>query len=267
LVQLRPALRTLPIVGVVALAVAACLVAGPADAFAGGSAARAPAASAAPKTPRPKRGIDVSHWQRSIDWGQVADAGIDFAIAKATEGTGRVDHWYVRNAEAARSQGIRFTAYHYARPARGKKSARRQADFFLQHAQLTDRDLAPALDLERTDGLGPAALRRWTLTWLRRVEERLGVKPIVYTSPAFWASAMANTRDIAKAGYRVLWIAHYGTPQPQVPARRWNGHGWTIWQWTKCGHVSGISGCVDRDALNGISLKALTIRQLRTDRT
>ncbi len=36
-------------------------------------------------------GIDVSSWQQTIDWPSVASAGITFAWAKATEGTGLQD--------------------------------------------------------------------------------------------------------------------------------------------------------------------------------
>ncbi|WP_039950325.1 GH25 family lysozyme, partial [Wolbachia pipientis] len=33
-----------------------------------------------------KKGIDVSHWDVDIDWSEVANDGIQFAFAKATEG-------------------------------------------------------------------------------------------------------------------------------------------------------------------------------------
>jgi GH25 family lysozyme M1 (1,4-beta-N-acetylmuramidase) len=213
-----------------------------------------------------RHGIDVSHWQRNIDWHRVRRAGIDFAIAKATEGTGYVDHFYARNAKKARRAGIRFTAYHFARPQGGAQNARKQADFFVKKARLRSTDLVPALDLEQSGGLGPVALQRWVLAFLKRVETRIHAKPMVYTSPGFWTGNMANTRSIAKAGFRVLWVANYGTNRPMVPARRWNGHGWTIWQWTKCGSVAGIDGCVDRNALAGVKLKNLTISALRKKR-
>lgn len=211
------------------------------------------------RAPGVRRGIDVSHWQGHIGWYHVRRSGVKFVIAKATEGNKSVDHTYRRNAKMARRVGIPFTAYHFARPSRVAGSAVAQADFFLAYAKLQSGDLVPALDLERAGGLGPVALQRWVLAFLRRVEKRLGVKPMVYTSPGFWTGPMNNTRTIAKAGYRVLWVAHYGTARPSVPARRWNGSGWTIWQWTKCGHVDGIRGCVDRDALTGVRLANLTI--------
>jgi GH25 family lysozyme M1 (1,4-beta-N-acetylmuramidase) len=213
--------------------------------------------------PMARQGIDVSHWQGGINWVQVAGAGIDFAIAKATQGTSIADKYYVRNAHRARKQGIRFTAYHFAQPGRGPNSATRQADFFLGHAKLGSNDLVPALDIERTGGLGRTALRRWVLDWLGQVQARIGVKAIVYSNPGFWHSAMGNTSAIARAGYEVLWVAHWNTEHPSVPAQRWDGNGWTIWQWTKCGHVPGIRTCVDRDALTGTRLKDLTIRFLR----
>ena len=208
-------------------------------------------------------GIDVSHWQGRIAWHKVRNSGIRFAIAKATDGLRGVDGSYHRNSRMARRAGIAFTAYHFARPAAGVANARAQADFFVDHAKLQPGDLVPALDLEKSGGLGPVALQRWVMAFLVRVEQRLGVKPMVYTSPGFWTGPMANTRTIARAGFRVLWVAHWGTQRPSVPARHWNGIGWTVWQWTKCGRVDGIQGCVDRDALSGVRLADLTIASQR----
>ena len=215
---------------------------------------------AAARAPGARHGIDVSHWQGRIHWFKVRKSGIRFAIAKATEGLGGVDKTYRHNAIGARRAGVAFTAYHFARPNGGVANARAQADFFVNTAKLQGGDLVPALDLERAGGLGAAALQRWVLAFLKRVEQRLGVKPMIYTSPGFWTGHMANTRTIVKAGYQVLWVAHYGTAKPSVPAKKWNGRGWTIWQWTKCGQVSGIKTCVDRDTLNGVRLQNLTIK-------
>jgi lysozyme len=215
------------------------------------------------QAPGARQGIDVSHWQGRINWKLVAGSGIDFAIAKATQGSSIVDEWYDRNARRARGQGIRFTAYHFAQPGRRINSAIRQADFFLRHAALTSADLLPALDMERSGGLSPGDLRRWVRDFLNRVYVRIGVKAIVYSNPAFWRGAMADTPAIAHAGYEVLWLAHWGTVRPSVPARRWDGNGWTIWQWTECGRVPGVSTCVDRDAVTGTPLKDLTIAFLR----
>jgi len=209
-----------------------------------------------------KEGIDVSHWQGAINWPKVKAAGIDFVFAKATDGNKLVDWWYRRNAIGAVQQGIHFTAYHYARPIHWWGSAIRQAKFFVAHANLQVGMLRPALDIELTGNLHPHRLIQWTLAWLKTVQRLTGVTPILYTSPGFWYDAMDDTTAIVDAGYTVLWIAHWGVATPVAPADQWGSNGWTFWQWTACGHVSGVAGCVDRDALVGAKLKALTITSL-----
>lgn len=231
------------------------------------SAAAEAATSAGPARGRGfSTGIDVSHWQTYVRWGRVARDGIDFAIVKATDGTSMKDPWYDRNKTRAQRAGLKFTAYHFARPGRQggslQSDARMEARWFLRHADLQPRNLAPVLDLEVHNGLSSSALRTWTLTWLRTVQRELGVKPVVYTSPGFWTGQAGNTRAIARAGFDDLWVAHYGTSRPKVPAGRWGGNGWTFWQWTQCGRVSGVKGCVDRNYFRGRDLDEMSIRSL-----
>jgi GH25 family lysozyme M1 (1,4-beta-N-acetylmuramidase) len=209
-----------------------------------------------------RQGIDVSHWQGWIDWRRVARSGVDFAIAKATEGTWMVDDRYRANKAGAQRAGIRFTAYHFANPSGRRRDAVREADYFVRHARLNGWNLIPALDLEAHGGLRPRELTDWTLRWLRRVEKKLGVKPMLYTAPGFWHDRMGRTPRIAKAGYRTLWIAHWGTHRPAVPTP-WRGAGWTIWQWTETGQVSGVATPVDRNLYSGPKLRQLTIGEVR----
>jgi hypothetical protein len=44
-----------------------------------------------------------------------------------------------------------------------------------------------------------------------------------------------------------------------VPGFDWAGFGWTFWQWTSCGHVAGIRGCVDLDRFNGADLSPVLL--------
>ena len=189
-----------------------------------------------------REGIDVSHWNGTINWGQVAASGKSFAIAKATEGVGYVDDTYAFNKAQARANGLKFGAYHFARP---ENNAVREADWFVDHAAYEHGMLIPTLDLERTGGRGPTGLTNWTKSWLQRVEERLGVKPMIYMSPHFWRTNLRDTRWFADNGYDVLWIAHWHVSAPLPPAENWGGKGWTFWQYTSDGRVPGISGRVD----------------------
>lgn len=207
-------------------------------------------------------GVDVSHWQGRINWRSAQSAGVTFVFAKATEGRTFVDGQYARNRARADALGIHFSAYHFARPDRTAGDAVREADHFVRTAALAGRHLLPVLDLEVTGGLGPRALARWARAWLERVHARLGVKPMIYTSPSFWRDELGNTTWFANNGYR-LWIAHWRADQPRVPAANWGGQGWTFWQLTDCARVSGISGCVDGDLHRGTDIERLTIRRLR----
>ncbi len=208
-------------------------------------------------------GIDVSHWQGFIRWHKVAAAGVDFAIAKATDGTWMVDPRYARNEARAEANGIFFTAYHYARPTTATNDAVKEADFFVKNANLTGDNLVPALDIETSGGLDRHQLRGWVLSWLDEVDQKLGVKPMIYTSPSFWAYYLGNTQIVARRGYQVVWVAHWGVYKPRVPAKDWNKNGWTYWQWTSQSHVAGIYGHVDRDWFHGDDLTALTIGSMR----
>jgi len=207
-------------------------------------------------------GIDISHWQGQPNWAQVKADGVRFVIAKATEGRDFVDDRYLSNKAGASAQTIPFGAYHFARPDKTAGDAVAEADHFVNNAKLTGSNLIPVLDLEVTGGLGVKKLKAWTWAWMNRVEARLGVKGMIYTSPSFWRDRMGNAQGFARQGHR-LWIAHWDAAKPTLPASNWGGKGWTIWQHTDNGSVAGITGDVDRDRLNGLSLAPLKIKNNR----
>ncbi len=204
-------------------------------------------------------GIDVSHWQGQPDWAQVKADGVRFVFAKATEGRDFVDEQYAANMAGAGGQAIAFGAYHFARPDNTAGDAVAEADNFVDHAGLQGWHLLPVLDLEVNGGMSVKKLKAWTWAWLNRVEDRLGVKPMIYTSPSFWRDSMGNARGYADRGHR-LWIAHWDAVQPSLPASNWGGRGWTFWQHTDNGSVAGIQGDVDQDRFKGTSLAPLKIK-------
>src|SRR5215210_3716494 len=60
-------------------------------------------------------GIDVSHWQGTINWASAA-AGKQFAFTKATEGTTYVDPTVATNTSGAQNAGLLTGVYHFAHP-------------------------------------------------------------------------------------------------------------------------------------------------------
>jgi GH25 family lysozyme M1 (1,4-beta-N-acetylmuramidase) len=199
-------------------------------------------------------GIDVSKYQGTIDWTQVAGSGKRFAIMRATLGTTYVDPMYATNHVGAKTAGLQVAAYHFATPSSAPGDAVLEADWFVQNAALQPGDLVPALDIEQSGGLSVANLQAWVGAWLAEVYARLGVRPMVYTSPNFWKNSLGDTTMFADQGYGVLWVAHWFVSSPTIPANGWGGRGWTFWQYDDCGSVPGIGGCVDLDRYNGTDL-------------
>jgi lysozyme len=221
-------------------------------------------ADAAPVPTERVPGIDVSRFQRTINWNNVALDGVQFAFVQASRGSGHdctvkpgqcgADQFYDRNYLNAKDYGIRVGPYHRAfvggnGPTQVKADARAEARVFsLSVGDLGGTDLRPALDMETPfAGLNPFELRLWARTWLRSVQRRLGVKPIIYTNVTSW-NALGNPTWFAEHGYS-LWVANWDVLTPQVPAQNWAGNGWRIWQHSSSGSVEGIRGNVDLDWL------------------
>lgn len=207
-------------------------------------------------------GIDVSEWQGPIDFGRVRASGSQFVIIRATAGRLTTDSRYPRNRAAAEAAGLTVGAYHFANPDTKIGSitldATLEADHFLAVAGYRHGMLVPMLDLETGASLGPARLQTWVKTWLARVYAKLGVRAIIYTSQTFWSRSMSDTRWFADNGYQVLWIAHWDTTSPAIPAANWAGSSWTMWQYSNCGKVAGIGRCVDLDRFRGSDLWSIT---------
>ena len=200
-------------------------------------------------------GVDVSHYQGGIDWARVAadslgDFPLRFVFIKATEGGDHGDTTFLRHFEEARKAGLLRGAYHYFIP---KTDARRQADFFIRTVPLRKGDLPPVLDVETTGGLSRKELRAAVKTWLDRVEQHYGVKPILYASYKF---KMRYLNDSLFNTYP-YWIAHY-----YVDSVRYRGT-WHFWQHTDVGQVPGIEQDVDLNVFNGSleELRALTLQR------
>jgi GH25 family lysozyme M1 (1,4-beta-N-acetylmuramidase) len=210
--------------------------------------------------PNTLEGIDISHWQNTINWASVAKAGKKFAFMKASEDVDYADPLYQTNRAQAKSNGIVVGAYHFAQPSAVAGNGAAQADHFINTAQPTKGEMLPVLDLERTNGLTDPQMITWVRDFLQRVQDRIGVKAIIYCSPSFWKTYMSDTTWFAQNGYQVLWIAHWTTATtPSLPAGGWSSSGWTFWQYTSSGSVAGISGRVDLDRFKGLSLTRVLI--------
>lgn len=185
-------------------------------------------------------GVDVSHWQGSINWPAVRAAGHSFAILKATEATNYKDPTFDANRARARAAGLVTGAYHFARGG----SVAAEADWFCQAVGSLAPGELVVLDWEISNPNPPA----WCSSWLARVRDRLGVKPLIYMN---YSAARGSNWGPVIAGDYGLWLARYngtadkagteGTPWPFVAMK----------QYTDTGRVPGISGNVDLNTFFG----------------
>jgi lysozyme len=188
-------------------------------------------------------GVDVSHYDGTIDWAKAKAAGIAFAFMKATESTGFVDPTFATNWKDAGAQGIIRGPYHFFRAS---VDGVQQADYFLQNAGSPGAgDFPLALDLETLDSQPAATVAQRALDFLQHIEAKTGRTPVVYTSASFLSSIGSP------AGFQpyTLWVANWQVSCPKVPSPPWND--WVIWQHSSTGTVPGIAGMVDLDEFNG----------------
>lgn len=184
------------------------------------------------------RGIDVSAWQRDIDWGAVKDSGVAVALIRSSEGESVVDAYFERNYAGAKAANIAVGFYHFM-TAETVEEAMHQADFFISVIDGKEADCLLALDVGGGSRLSNDAITAVANAFLSRVEERTGLGVMLYTDA--WAAKARFGESLAKYP---IWVANYGVEEPE-------GNGkWPYWvgfQYSDEGKVPGITGRVDLD--------------------
>jgi len=198
-------------------------------------------------------GIDVSHYQETINWDSVQNGShefpLHFVFVRATAGKNGNDNTFKANWKKAKEHGFLRGAYHYYRP---DENSLEQADFFIKTVKLAKGDLPPVLDIEQMpDGQSMDSLKNGLKRWLDRVERHYGVKPILYSGESFYNDFLEEEF----AGYN-LWIANYSFFEDELQPE------WLFWQFTDKASINGIVGNVDVNVYNGdmAGLKGLTKR-------
>jgi len=185
------------------------------------------------------RGIDVSHYQGSVDWSALkAKHHLSFGAAKASEGTSFVDSQFARNWAGMKAAGLSRIAYHYATPS--SSSARTQAGILVSLADPVPGD-ALCLDLEKSN-----LSQSQTNTWMRAFGDALRDLAPGVTTVAYLGGYAANgSGQSAVDHFDRWWYPRYASMSPAThwpvvyapPVDR-NTTGWAhppaphIWQWT-----------------------------------
>ena len=173
------------------------------------------------------RGIDISHWNGTVDFQKVKDSGIDFVVIKATEGTGFLDPKWQYNWRASLDTGLVVMPYHFFR---SNYKGAEQVDWFMQNAEAyLDRVEGKTVlwwDVETADGVD-ITTRQNRLHGACVNTVKMGLQAGYYSSPYKWQTLVGNpvwTNDYFG------WVAHWSNVSyPTLPI------GWTkektkVWQ-------------------------------------
>ena len=201
----------------------------------------APSSSRGPINNLPD-GIDVSHYQGTINWASVAASGkVGFAYVKASESVSFIDDYYQYNMAQGRKHGINMGSYHFYR-AHVDQDA--QFQHMISVIDPAKQDLVPVIDVESANGVTVEPFASRLRRFLKRVEDYYGRPPILYTYVNFY------NKYLAYRGFEhyPLFIAFYQDSTPRVA----DGNKYILWQYTSKGHVNGVNGNVDRSKfMNG----------------
>lgn len=218
-----------------ALAVAACGSAGDGAPGEDVGSSSSEALTTVPPGPNKVYGIDVSHFQGSLNWAAEKAQGRLFAVASVGDGLYQ-DPNFATNWAGMKAAGVIRGAYQFFEPG---IDPIQQADILIAKVgKLGDGDLPATIDVEATGNQSPATVAARVGQWLARVEAGTGRKPMIYTGPYFWQDHVSSTAY----GAYPLWIADYGVSAPKLPAP-WGA--FKIWQYSDSG------GSLDLDLFNG----------------
>ncbi|MCI2048355.1 MAG: hypothetical protein LKJ76_01390 [Lachnospiraceae bacterium] len=183
----------------------------------------------------PASGIDVSGFQGTINWVQVKQSGVQFAMVRCGNSVYGLDSKFAYNMAAANAVGIRTGVYCYTY---AMNAAQAMVD-----AQLIVSACAPytvsfpiAIDLEDSCHLSLTPQQQADIVnAFCAVIYNAGYTPMVYTSADWFQKKMGPVMWDH-------WVASYGDTCAYPGA-------YTMWQYSDSGTVSGISGNVDQDYL------------------
>jgi lysozyme len=187
------------------------------------------------------KGVDVSVYQDTVNWTAVKAAGIDFAIARISDGSD-LDTQFGANWPGMKSAGLVRGAYQFFEPGEDPTT---QANIVISAVGvLGDGDLPVTADMEITGGQSGATIAAHLQTWVNAVQAGTGKAPMVYTAEGYWDSDVGSSAF----GDLPLWVANWDVTCPTL-ATGWSS--WKVWQYADNGTVSGIPDTVDLDEFNG----------------
>ena len=181
-------------------------------------------------------GIDVSHWQGTIDWSAVAKTGIDFVMIKAGGSDGKIEPFYTEstfeeNYASAKANGLNVGAYYYVGPNfLSAEDGIADAKRFLDIIEGKTFEMPIALDLESTRIEDKTGATDAAIAFCETLENA-GYYVVIYGSDLY---GFKDRMEIDRLKDYDKWVARYGS-EPQYVKE------YGMWQYSSTEHIDGIT--------------------------
>ena len=191
--------------------------------------------------------IDVSRYQKNINWSNVKAADIEYAIIRVGfrgYETGRlsIDPYFEQNITGAKAAGIKCGVYFYS-VAKDIAEAVEEANFVLNAIKDYNLDLPIAIDIEhysdRVINLTAAQRTDNAIAFMERIKQA-GYKTMLYTYYNFYNNHLEKSRLLNYT----LWMAYYTDNDSLLGDIVYDG-----WQYASNGNVNGIDGNCDMNVI------------------
>lgn len=150
-------------------------------------------------------GIDVSKYQKDLDFSAIKAAGITLVCIQVAEGTSYINPHWQQHYQEAKAQGLSIGFYHFFTPG---VDAVAQARYFFQAISGVPYDCLPMLNIEKDGEYKAEELPAEVHACINEINYLTGRMTVIYTGTSF------ATNNIKEASYVImypLWEADYNT--------------------------------------------------------
>lgn len=177
-------------------------------------------------------GVDVSKYQKNINWNQIKKAGVSFVIVRigyrgyGASGTLVLDPMFEEHFTNVKNAGLKVGVYFFSQ-ATTEEEAKEEAFACAYVLNGRKLDYPIFFDTEasgasngsgRADGLGMEDRTKCAIAFCEEVKAQ-GYKPGVYAS-TLWYRKRVNLNSLKKY---TIWNAHYGVASSPIDCALWQG--------------------------------------------
>lgn len=195
------------------------------------------------KTENTLIGIDVSKWQKDIDFDKLEQQNVEFIFIKIAgqreiDGEITLDPKFKENIEEANKRNIKVGLYFYSY-AKTPNEAKKQAQYIVKKIKKYKVELPIAFDWENwteynSFNLSFNSLNNIAAAFIKEIEKN-GYDSLLYTSE-YYLDTIWFAQD-----YNNVWVAKYGDLEYR--------DNYKLWQLCSDGKIDGIDAYIDIDVM------------------